>query len=63
MENQKIILLDEPFNGVDATSVTKIMNILKELKKDKIIVLSSHIKEDLENLCDKIYYFDAGVVK
>ena len=63
MENQKIILLDEPFNGVDATSVTKIMNVLKELKKDKIIILSSHIKEDLENLCDKIYYFDAGVVK
>ena len=63
MEDQKIILLDEPFNGVDAGSVTKIMNILKEIKKDKIIILSSHIKEDLENLCDKIYYFDTGVVK
>ena len=37
--------------------------ILKEeKKKGKLIIISTHIKEDLDNLSDKIYYFDAGKV-
>lgn len=63
MENQKIILLDEPFNGIEETSVRKIKDFLiKEKKKGKIIVISTHIKEDLNELADTIYHFDDGHV-
>lgn len=64
MENQSIIYLDEPFNGVEESTVKVIKKYLKEeKKKDKLIVISTHIKEDLEFLCDKVYVFDAGKVK
>ena len=58
MEDPDIIILDEPFNGIEANSVTKISKILKEeKKKGKLIIISTHIKEDLDNLSDFIYYF------
>ena len=63
MENQKIILLDEPFNGVDKKTVDKLINyFLTEKDNDKLIIISTHIKEDLERLTDKIYYFDGGTI-
>ena len=62
MENPDILILDEPFNGIEDISVSKIKNYLKEIKENKIIILSTHIKEDLEELSDYIYYFDAGMV-
>ena len=63
MENPDIIILDETFNGIEENSVKKISNILKEEKeKGKLIIISTHIKEDLDNLSDFIYYFDVGEV-
>ena len=61
MEDQKIIILDEPFNGVEESTVKIIKDYLKEeVKKDKIIIITSHIKDDLENLVDKTIKFDNG---
>lgn len=64
MEDQEIIILDEPFSGIDDASVNKIKEYLKEEKnKNKLILISSHVKEDLNELVDEIFYFDAGVIK
>lgn len=63
MEDNQVIILDEPFNGIENDTVLKIKSYLKELANSgKTIILSSHIKDDLEELSDKIYYFDAGLV-
>lgn len=63
MENQKIVILDEPTNGLDEDSVKKLHNIILELKmQDKIVLLASHNKDDLNYLCDKIYYINNGKV-
>lgn len=63
MEDNDIIILDEPFNGLDESSVEKIRNILLEIKKDKIIIIASHIKEDIAILCDCVYTLDNGKIK
>lgn len=64
MEDPKVMLLDEPFNGIEEESVQKISDyLLKQKKKGKIIIISTHIKEDLKKLADQIYYFDNGCVK
>lgn len=64
MENPKILIFDEPFNGVEEESVKKISKILvEEKKKGKIIIISTHIKDDLEKISDVIYHFDNGIVK
>lgn len=64
MENPQIMILDEPFNGIENDTVKKISKyLLQEKKKDKLIIVSTHIKEDLDNLSDEIYSFDNGMVK
>ena len=63
MEDPKIMVFDEAFNGLDEDSVKKIRKILlEEKKKGKIIILATHIKEDIYMLCDVIYKFNDGVV-
>ena len=64
MENPSLIILDEPFNGVENETASKIRNLLiEEKKKDKIILIASHIKEDIETLADVTYEVDGGKVK
>ncbi len=64
MENPEVIILDEPFNGIEEESVKQISKfLLKEKMNGKLILVSTHIKEDLEKLSDIIYYFDNGSVK
>lgn len=64
MENPDILILDEPTNGLDTESVNTIYDILKgERSKGKLIVISSHHKADIEELCDEIFMFENGCVK
>lgn len=63
MENPKVIILDEPFNGVENETVKKLRKVLlEEKKKGKIIILASHIKDDIDELADVVYEVDAGKV-
>lgn len=63
MEDPQILILDEPFNGLDEESTKKIREILlEEKKKGKLIILATHLKEDIELLCDELYKFDDGAV-
>ncbi len=63
MENQKIIILDEPFNGLDKQARQDIKKVIYELKSpDRIILLTSHIENDIEDLSDHIYEFNQGFV-
>ena len=59
MEDPNIIILDEPFNGVENETAD---NIRKERDKGKIIILASHIKEDIYGLADVVYEVDAGKI-
>lgn len=63
MENPDIMILDEPFNGIEEKTAEKLRVLLKKLaKQNKIIIIASHIKDDIENVCDVIYKFDDGNV-
>lgn len=64
MEDPELIVLDEPLNGIEnetAKEVRKILN--EEKKKDKIIIVASHIKEDIDTLADVVYNIDNGIVE
>lgn len=62
MENPEILILDEPMNALDEDSVKKVRDILLEIKHEKIILLSSHNKEDIEVLCDEIYKVENSTI-
>lgn len=64
MENPDVLILDEPFNGIENKTAEDLRKILIEEKnKNKIIIIASHIKEDIKNLADIIYEFDAQSMK
>lgn len=52
--NTKIILLDEPLTNLDIIAQEEIKEILSKLKKDKIIIISTHILDIASSLCDEI---------
>ena len=56
MENPNILLLDEPFNAVDSEMKDVMKNILQTLNREKhvTIMLTSHIEDDLKNLCNRM---------
>lgn len=64
MEDPKVLILDEAFNGIEEASVKKLKKLLSEMKKqDKLIIITSHIKDDIKELSDETYIFDSGKVR
>lgn len=61
MEDPEILILDEPFNGLDKDGVEDIRKLLAEYKhQGKTILLSSHNPLDISTLCDTVYEMDKG---
>ena len=61
MEDPEILILDEPMNGLDEQMVEKIRGVVLELKKrGKLIIITSHNREDIEILCDEVYKMKDG---
>ncbi len=56
MEDQQILILDEPFNALDAESVNNIRHLLLSFKSEgRTILLTSHNQEDIDILCDRVF--------
>lgn len=63
MESPKILILDEPMNGMDEKGVEEMRRLILARKAaGTTIILSSHNIEDIRILCDQVYRIDAGVV-
>ena len=64
MESPKLLILDEPMNGMDEKGVEEMRRLILARKAaGTTIILSSHNIEDLRILCDQVYRIDAGVVR
>ena len=63
MENQSILILDEPMNGLDNKGVDEIRKLILDLKNEgRSIILASHNREDIQILCDQVYEMDNGKI-
>ena len=63
MENPSLLILDEPFNGLDKDMVEKMRFLLKELRQEgKTILLASHNGVDIDELCDTVCEMDGGIL-
>lgn len=61
MEDPDIMIFDEPFNGIENKTAESLRILLNSLKKrGKLIIIASHIKEDIFMLADEVYEFDDG---
>lgn len=63
-QNRPLILLDEPFNGLDLESVLILQEIAKRLRSQrKTLVVTSHVLETLVPICDQIHHLEQGQIK
>lgn len=63
MEENSILILDEPMNGLDNQGVEDMRKLFQKLKEEgRLILLASHSSEDIEVLCDQVFEMDAGIL-
>ena len=58
--NPKLLILDEPTNGLDPTQTEHMRNLIRELAKSATVILSTHIMQEVEALCDRVLIVNAG---
>ena len=60
--NPQLIILDEPTVGLDPEERVKFRNIFSEMAQDKIILLSTHIVEDVQAVCNRVLVIHDGLI-
>ena len=61
--NPNVLLLDEPLTSFDVVVAEEMKQMLREIKKDHIIIFSTHIMELALDLCDEIVILNKGVLE
>lgn len=62
LSNPKILILDEPTNGLDPNQILEIRDLIREISKDKTIILSTHIMQEVEALCSRVILLNKGEI-
>ena len=62
LANPKVLLLDEPTEGLDPTQKASLHIILKKLTKSHIVIISTHLLDDVEAMAERILLLDKGVL-
>jgi ABC-2 type transport system ATP-binding protein len=60
--NPKLIIVDEPTAGLDPEERVRFLNLLSEIGEDSVVILSTHIVEDVEELCSRVAIIDRGEI-
>ena len=55
-----LLILDEPTNGLDPNQIIEIRNIIKEIGREKTVILSTHIMQEVEALCSRVILIHQG---
>lgn len=62
LDNPKVLILDEPFNGLDKKTSEKLVDYLVWFKKNNLLILTSHNENDLKSICDEIIEIEEGYI-
>lgn len=63
LNEPKIVIFDEPTSGLDPIERLRFKSIVSKIEKDRIVIISTHIVEDIEAVCDKVIIIDEGKIK
>jgi ABC-2 type transport system ATP-binding protein len=58
----EVLLLDEPTNGMDPAERVEVRGFLKRLKRDHLVLMSSHLIADVSAICDRLIFIDQGEI-
>ena len=64
MEDPDILILDEPMNALDHNGIEDMRKVLLKMKeKGKLIIIASHVRDDIDILCDEVHVMEGGILK
>ena len=59
----ELLILDEPTTGLDPNQLVEIRSLIRELGKDRTVILSTHIMQEVREMCDRVVILDHGVIR
>ncbi|MBN1327065.1 MAG: ATP-binding cassette domain-containing protein [Candidatus Cloacimonetes bacterium] len=62
IHDPKILILDEPTSGLDPNQIAEIRGLIKELGREKTLIISSHILQEVQAVCDRIVIINKGKI-
>lgn len=62
IHNPEVLILDEPTSGLDPNQLSEIRELIKSLGKDKTVILSTHIMQEVEAICDDVIIISKGSI-
>jgi ABC-2 type transport system ATP-binding protein len=62
MHNPDVLILDEPTSGLDPNQLVEIRKLIKEFGKEKTVLLSTHIMQEVEAICDRVIIIKEGKI-
>lgn len=62
LHNPEVLILDEPTTGLDPNQLAEIRNVIKEAGKDKTVLFSTHIMQEVEAICDRVILIHKGEI-
>ncbi len=62
LHNPEVLILDEPTTGLDPNQIIEIREIIKKLGKEKTILFSTHIMQEVEAICDRVIIINKGSI-
>lgn len=60
IHNPEVLILDEPTSGLDPNQLVEIRSLIKDLGKEKTVIFSTHIMQEVQALCDRVIIIDRG---
>ncbi len=60
--NPKVLILDEPTTGLDPNQLEEIRNLIRELGKDRTVILSTHIMQEIKAICNRVLIINKGEI-
>jgi ABC-2 type transport system ATP-binding protein len=62
LHDPEVLILDEPTSGLDPNQIVEIRNVIKEQGKNKLVLFSSHILQEVEAICDRVIIINKGKI-
>ena len=60
--NPKVLILDEPTTGLDPNQLEEIRSLIRELGKDRTVLLSTHIMQEIKAICNRVLIINQGEI-
>ena len=63
LSNSNFLILDEPTTGLDPNQLEDIRALIREIGKDRTVILSTHILQEVKQMCSRVIIIDHGEIK